>query len=150
MSKVDKAVFCFKNGFNCSQAIFSTYGPDYGIPAESCLKIAENFGGGIVYLGNTCGAVTGAIMVIGAKYGRMKPDEPQTKAIANELGKKFVKKFEKRNNTISCKRLLNFDISTDGKIKEAREKEIFVNCPNYVRDAAEILEDLLNVKFTKL
>jgi C_GCAxxG_C_C family probable redox protein len=144
MTKVKQAVSTVEGDFNCSQAILSTYGPEYGnLDRDACLKIAENFGGGIGYLGNVCGAVTGAIMVIGAKYGRIKSDDSEAKTKSNNLTSEFIKMFKARNNTIICKDLIDFDISTEEKREQAREKKIFDNCPNYVKDAAEILEELL-------
>lgn len=147
MKKVSEAVSMVEGDFNCSQAIFSTYGPEYGnIDRELCLKIAENFGGGIGYLGNVCGAVTGAVMVIGASYGRVKSDDSEAKAKTNKLTNKFIQQFKARNNTIICKELIDFDISTEEKREQARAQKIFENCPNYVKDAAEILEELLTKK----
>ncbi|MFX0170291.1 MAG: C-GCAxxG-C-C family protein [Candidatus Hodarchaeota archaeon] len=144
MKKVSEAVSMVEGDFNCSQAIFSTYGPEnVNIDRELCLKIAENFGGGIGYLGNVCGAVTGAVMVIGASYGRVKPGDYEAKAKTNNLTNKFIQQFKARNNTIICKELIDFDISTKEKREQAREQGIFENCPNYVKDAAEILEELL-------
>jgi C_GCAxxG_C_C family probable redox protein len=144
MTKVNQAVSIVEGDFNCSQAIFSTYGPEFGsLDRDTCLKIAESFGGGIGYLGNVCGAVTGAIMVIGAKYGRIKSDDSVAKTKSNNLTSEFIQRFKARNNTIICKELIGFDISTEEKREQAREKKIFDNCPNYVKDAAEILEELL-------
>jgi hypothetical protein len=48
------------------------------------------------------------------------------------------------NSSISCKGLLGFDISTADGMKVAREEGLFVKlCPKYVKDAAEIIEQLL-------
>jgi len=69
MSRVEEAVSCFADGFSCSQSIVSTYGTEFGVDREKALKISTGFGGGMGRLGGTCGAVTGAIMVIGLKYG---------------------------------------------------------------------------------
>jgi C_GCAxxG_C_C family probable redox protein len=72
MDKVDSAVSSFKEGFNCSQSVFSTYSRLFGLNHEVALKIAQGFGGGFARMGQTCGAVTGAFMVIGLKYGKVK------------------------------------------------------------------------------
>ena len=75
MTNVEDALSLFKNGFRCSQAILSTYGLQFGLDQELALKLASPFGGGMGSLGNTCGAVTGAILVIGLKYGNSKVGE---------------------------------------------------------------------------
>jgi C_GCAxxG_C_C family probable redox protein len=69
-SKVNEAEACFSNGFNCCQSVLSTYGKGLGLGEREALKIASGFGAGIAYMGDICGAVTGAFMVIGLKYGR--------------------------------------------------------------------------------
>lgn len=72
MDKTQKAVDYFNKGFNCSQAIFTAFNEDNGIREETALKMSCGFGAGCGRLGLTCGAVSGAFMVIGMKYGKYK------------------------------------------------------------------------------
>jgi len=51
MSKVERAVSCFEEGFSCAQALFSTYGPQFGLDREVALKVAGAFGSGMGYMG---------------------------------------------------------------------------------------------------
>ncbi len=136
------AVALFNKGFNCAQSILATYGLDSGLNQDTALKIASVFGGGIGRMGETCGAVTGAFMVIGLKCGTTKPDA-KTKIKAYELGGKFIKKFRARNNSILCGELLGFQIASDRKLKPGERGIIKLKCPKYVKDAAEIIEELL-------
>jgi C_GCAxxG_C_C family probable redox protein len=137
MSKVEKAVECFEDGFNCSQAILSTYSPDLGVPSEQALKIASGFGGGM-RIGSTCGAVTGAFMVLGLKFAKGK-DKPYDKII------EFAEKFCKRNKSTDCQTLIGYDIRTEEGMRKATEQRLFRTiCSPLVRDAAEILEEMLN------
>ncbi len=146
MNDIESAVSHFENTkFNCSQAIISTYGPKFGVDQVSCLKISEAFGGGIANLGNICGAVSGALMVIGLAHGRAKDDDLQAKKTSIRLGEEFITKFKMRNNTIMCKELLNFEINTEEKVKLAVEQKVFENCPRFVQDSAEIIEELLHI-----
>ena len=112
MNNVEKAVSLFMKGFRCSQAILSTYGTQCGLETELALKLASPFGAGMGSLGNTCGAVTGAYMVLGLKYGNSKVTEIKKKEKAYEVVKEFVKRFKSRNDTILCRELLNCDLST--------------------------------------
>ena len=57
-SKVNEAVDCFNNGFNCSQAILSTYCEQFGLDKITALKLSCGLGAGMGRLGETCGAVT--------------------------------------------------------------------------------------------
>jgi len=144
MSDVEKTVSLFMKGFRCSQAILSTYGSQFGLEPELALKLASPFGAGMGSLGNTCGAVTGAFMVLGLKYGNTKVSETRKKEKAYQVVKEFVKRFESRNGTIKCSKLLDCDISTPEGRNKAIEKQLFIEvCPKFVKDAAEILENLL-------
>jgi C_GCAxxG_C_C family probable redox protein len=144
MTNVENAISLFKKGFRCSQAILSTYGIQFGLDQELALKLASPFGAGMGSLGNTCGAVTGAFMVLGLKYGNSKVGEMKKKEKTYQIVKEFVEKFKSRNGTIMCKDLLNCDISTfEGRNKAIEEKLFIEICPNLVRDSAEILEELL-------
>jgi C_GCAxxG_C_C family probable redox protein len=144
MSQVEQADSCFEEGFSCSQAVFSTYAPQLGLDRESALKVAGPFGGGMGGLGNTCGAVTGAFMVIGLKHGRLRVDDIETKERVYSLVKEFARRFASRNGSILCRELLGHDISTPEGRSLARDKGLFDTiCPKLVQDAAEIIEQIL-------
>ena len=143
-SKAEEAVACFEKGFVCSQAVFATYAESLGLNSEIALPIADAFGAGMGGMAETCGAVTGAFMVIGLKYGRVHTEDSEAKEKTRRLIKEFVKRFKDRNGSIICKTLLDVDISTDEGMKTANEKGLFdSHCAKFVRDAAEILENLL-------
>jgi C_GCAxxG_C_C family probable redox protein len=144
MSNIDRAVDCFGQGFACSQAILTTYGEPLGLPREQALKLAEGFAGGMAGLGETCGAVTGAFLVIGLKHGRARPDDVEAKLATNRLVREFVRRFEARRGSVKCRDLLGCAIDTPEKLQAARDRKLFTTvCPGFVREAAEILEALL-------
>ena len=144
MSKVELATSCFKEGFACSQALLSTYAEQFGLNREIALKVSGAFGGGMGGMAETCGAVTGAFMVIGLKYAKIKPEDEQATERTNRLVKEFVNRFKSRNGSIICKELVDCDVSTPDGMKTAKEKGVFDNlCPKFVQDAAEIVEQIL-------
>lgn len=144
MEKIDKALSYFLNNFNCSQAVIAAYAEELGMNPEEALKVSCAFGGGMGALGKTCGAVTGALMVIGLKYGKFKPEDTTSKQKTYELTKEFIKRFVEKNDTTECKTLLDEDLSTTQGYQNAKEKGLFENlCPNFVKDAIEILEEIL-------
>jgi C_GCAxxG_C_C family probable redox protein len=143
MGKVDAAVDCFCSGAACSQAIAGTYGPDVGLAREQAMKLASGFAGGM-RLGETCGAVTGAFMVLGLKYAGPDCDQRDRRQPVYDALGEFIDKFQQRNRTVICKQLLGCDISTpDGAQKPTREGLFRTICPDLVKDAAEILEQML-------
>jgi C_GCAxxG_C_C family probable redox protein len=144
MSKVDCAVDCFNRGFNCSQAVLSSFSEELGLDTEVALKVAGAFGGGMGHIGETCGAVTGALMVIGLKYGKIHPEDNAAKEKTYALVQKFATCFKTIHGSIHCKELLDVDISTPEGMQAAREQGLFQKlCPKFVNDAAEIVEQLL-------
>lgn len=143
MDNVDHAVASFQQGFNCAQAILSVYGEQFGLNRETALKLACGFGGGM-RMAETCGAVTGAFMVIGLKHGQASPQDKQSKEKTYRLVREFTDKFESRNGSVLCRELLGCDISTPQGMKAAQQKDLFNTlCPKMVRDATEILEEML-------
>lgn len=144
MDRVERAVSCFKEGFSCSQAMLSTYGPQLGLNHELALKVSGAFGGGMARMGETCGAVTGAFMVIGLKYGNARVEDKQAKERAYSLVREFVDRFKSRNGSIVCRELLGYDISTPEGMKLIKEKKLTTTlCPKFVQDAAEIIAQIL-------
>lgn len=142
MDKVKEAVSAFQEGFNCSQAILGTYGPEYGLSALDALKVSCGFGGGM-RRGDTCGAVTGALMVLGLRYGPKDVTETSAKNDVYSRVTEFCSRYEYRCDSVVCRKLLGCDISTEEGMKKARKNNLFKTvCPRMVETAAEILEEM--------
>ncbi|MCE5229541.1 C-GCAxxG-C-C family protein [bacterium] len=141
--KVEKAAALFEKGFNCAQAVACGCGQGLGLERKQLLAIAGAFGGGMGSTGRVCGAVTGAIMVIGLRCPRLDPKDPIPKQESTRLTRELIKRFEARNGSIQCKDLLGYDLSIPEEAKKAQEQGLFrTKCPLFVKDAAEILEEL--------
>ena len=147
MTKADVARTCFGQGFSCSQAVFSAYAGDYGIDREAALRIAAAFGGGLARSGGPCGAVSGALMVIGLQHGMVSVDAPQAKEHTYRVAQEFVERFRAANGAVDCRELLGHDISTpEGRqaIKDGGLTKAV--CPNLVQSATEILDEMLGAE----
>ena len=144
VNKIDTSISLFNQGFNCAQALLIAYGIELGLNRETALKIATPFGGGMGFMGETCGAVTGAFMIIGLKYGVTTPDRNEKMKTYGLIGR-FVEKFKFSNtvHSIICNELLGFDISSKSALNHNNHNIINEKCPHYVRKAAEILEEIL-------
>lgn len=144
MNNVETAVDLFSKGFVCSQAVLASYSEKFGLDKELALKLATPFGGGIARKGEICGAVNGAIMVLGLKFGVMMPDDRAGRENCYRIINTFFKKFELRHDSIACRELLGLDISDPKEYELIREKNLFTTlCPELVKSAAELLEELL-------
>jgi len=140
-SKVSEALEAFNNGFNCSQAVLSTYCGECGLDKETALKISCGMGVGMARLGSTCGAVTGAYMVIGLKYGSCLPGDAETKEKTFALIQEFDRQFAAKHGTTNCRELLGVDMRHGDKA--IASQQVNSVCPVLVEDAAEILEAIL-------
>jgi C_GCAxxG_C_C family probable redox protein len=144
MNKAEKAVALFKEGFSCSQAVFSAFSKDFGLDRNTSLKISQPFGGGMAHLGEACGAVTGAFMLIGLKYGRTKADDLAARDRTYAKMRQFTDRFKALHCSIQCRCLLGLDLGTEEGMRLAREKNLFQTiCVKYVQDAATIVEEFL-------
>ena len=143
-SRIEEVVKTHGEGFSCAQALLAVYGPELGMDRDTALKITGGFGGGLGRMAGTCGAVTGACMVIGLVHGMVKKADLQQKELSYDYVRKFAEKFRERNKTLECRELMGVDVSTPEGFAAAKEKNISRTvCPKYVQDAAEILEELL-------
>lgn len=144
MDSVDEALDLFELKFNCTQAVFASFSQDFGISKKQALKIGACFGSGM-RKGEVCGACTGALMVIGLKYGQSEIGDIESKLKSDELCVRFLDEFKKHNGSYICNDLLGCDITTPEGVKYALDNNLFIDfCPKMVKSSVEILEKLLN------
>lgn len=144
MDNVEQARSLFLNGYSCSQSVLMTYAELFHLDPETAARIAAPFGGGVARRGNTCGAVNGAFMVLGLKYGHSSADDLESKEKTYQSVQNFISHFKERNGSIRCMELLGLDISTPEGLQYAYDTQLFTTrCPSFVIDAIEILDQLL-------
>lgn len=144
MSRSDHAVEQFRSGLNCSQAVLGEFAEEYGLEPGPALKVACGFGGGMGRTGSTCGAVTGAIMVLGLATGGPDPRALAAKVRAYAQVRELLERFKERHGSTACRDLLGCDISTPDGYEQASQLGLFQSrCPRYVSDAVTILEEIL-------
>ncbi len=143
-SRVEKASETFANGYNCAQAVFSAFSPDYGMEEKDALKTAAAFGSGMARLQEVCGAVTGAFMAFGIANGEVDPSNAITKAATYDQVREFSSRFRVLHGSILCRDILGIDLNTEEGQQTLNEKDLLNTvCAGCVRHAAEITEDLL-------
>jgi len=134
----------YKSRFTCSSAVFSAFSDELGLDPDTAKKIACGFGAGISKSGNICGAVTGAIMVIGLKYGKTVLGDDAATEKTRALVQKFLQEFTERHGSVNCTELLGYNLGKPEEFAQARDNKQFVTkCPELVGDAAAILERIL-------
>lgn len=145
MDKTTKAIDYFRNKFNCSQSVLATFGPEYGLSEDDCLKIATAFGGGMGRQQHICGALTGALMVLGLKYGKGLNDPEEKKRYTYQLTNELFDEFKKVNGSENCLELLDgLDMNNPDDNKKIVERNYYdIRCEKYVSDAVNILAKIM-------
>lgn len=135
MDKSDKAVELFKTGLCCSQAVFCAYAEDFGMDAETAQKVSAGLGGGVGRLREVCGAVTGATLALGLKYG---PDKAAVYPHVQDL----CARFKAECGSIVCRELLEGTGATQGGAPDARTETYYRKrpCVELVRLAASLVD----------
>ena len=143
MNASDQAVDRFRGGCACSQAVLSAYSERFGLDERLALRVAAGFAGGM-RRGATCGAVTGAYMVLGLAHAGADCDTLVGRQTVYAAVRSFGEQFRERNGSLECRELMGCDISTPEGHQRAVEQLLFVTrCPAFVRDAVELVAELL-------
>ncbi len=143
-SRTEQAIQYFAQGFSCSQAVLAAFAPDLGMDADTALKTAQPFGGGMAQKGKTCGAVTGAFMALGLKYGRTRAEDYEARDKTYALMQEFMTRFMAEHGALDCRDLLGYRLDDPEQHALAKKAGLFQDlCPKLVENAADLLEDLL-------
>lgn len=144
MTRKERALGLFKEGFSCSQAVAAVFAEDQGLPVETALRLSQGFGGGMARSAETCGAVTGAIMIVGLKHGRVRAADAEAKDRTYALVQELFRRFRARHGSLLCRDLLGCDVGTaEGRRTADDEKLHDTLCPLLIASAVAILEDIL-------
>lgn len=135
----------FFKGYNCAQSVFCAFCDVTGLDLDTAAKLSSSFGGGMGRLREVCGTVSGALMVLGIARGYSDVTRPELKKDHYHLVQEFAAAFKEKNGSIVCKELLRGVEVKPGSEPEARTPEYYKKrpCPNYVYEAARIVEEML-------
>ena len=112
----------FMQGIDCSQVVAGRFADELEMEESLLRKMSACFGGGM-QCGETCGAVTGALMVLG--LAGKGADEATA----------LMRRFREKNQVLDCANLL--------RLAKERGEERKCHCDRMVYEAVELLEDLL-------
>ena len=133
----------FKENIHCSQIVLGEVAEKLGYSIEDAYKLANPFGGGC-FRGDICGAVSGALIAIGMKYGNDQLGNKEQDSICINKAKQFQDQFIARRQTVICRDLIGYDFSKPEERKAAFETgKITEHCPCLVMDALDILNTIL-------
>jgi C_GCAxxG_C_C family probable redox protein len=143
MNRTEKAVSKFKEGFNCAQSVLHSYADELGLSQDLATKIATGFGAGMGRKQEVCGAVTGALMVIGLMYGRGDGEGKEKQEITYSKVQFFIDSFINEFGTVNCKGLLDGCclLTAEGQ-KAFKDNRLKERCYEYVRASCRILDQI--------
>jgi C_GCAxxG_C_C family probable redox protein len=144
VTKAEKALEKFKAGYNCAQAVVFSYADQLKIDKNTALKIATGFGGGMGRKQEVCGAVTGALMVLGVLYGRGESDGREKLEQTYMKVQEFMDLFSIETGSVNCGKLLDgcLLLTAEGK-KRFVEQKLIEKCYSYVTCACTILDKMI-------
>lgn len=106
-SRAQRAVELFKQGYNCSQAVFAACADLYGITDEAlALRLAASFGGGTGRMRMTCGAANGMFMLAGLHNGSSTPHDNEGKMANYAFVQQLAGDFKAKYGSLVCAELL--------------------------------------------
>lgn len=134
----------FIKGYDCSQVVLRAFANKIGLTEDEANRVSACFGGGMM-MGEVCGAVTGALMVLGLKYGHSKQEKLlEQKEIMIAKSGEFRERFMERYGTVNCRALLGYDVSKPEELEEALSSGRMLDfCPRLVNEAIEILNEII-------
>lgn len=143
--KGERAYELFKDGYNCSQAVFGAFAEELGVDFDTAVKLASGFGGGIGRMREVCGTFTGLTMAASMIYGYNDPKDTETKTELYEKIRALADKFREDNGSIICRELLGLQQAEKSAVPEARTSEYYKKrpCAELCRYAAELLEEFI-------
>lgn len=143
MEKSEQAKELFLSGYNCAQSVLLSFADELKFSKELAQKMAAGFGGGMGKRQETCGAVTGAIMVMGLLKGEQVSNNDELKSEAYAAVKELSRRFEAEFNTTRCRDLIGCDLNTPEGSAKFRDEKIMENvCAGCVQKAVTIVESI--------
>ena len=151
MNNIDKSIYAtkaielFKEGYNCSQAVFLAFEDKLNMDRQTALRLSSSFGGGMGRLREVCGAVSGMFLVAGVLYGYDDPKDYDKKKEHYARIQQLAKEFEALNGSIVCRDLLGLGTEKEGPAPDHRTDEYYKKrpCAELVGMAATIMEQYI-------
>ena len=148
MTRKEKAMAYFRQGYNCAQAVVLAFADLTDMDEATLSRMSCSFGGGMGRLREVCGTVTGMFLVTGLLRGYDGAETGEVKAAHYARIQALAKEFEKQNGSIVCRELLALrQKHRDDPTPEARTEAYYAGrpCVELVGSAAEILENYLAI-----
>lgn len=144
-SRTDMATAKFEEGYNCAQAVLYAFREELQLDGDEALKLACGFGAGMGRKEEVCGAISGAILALGRKFGRGSNDGIEATELTYAKTRELMDAFAGQHGTVICRTLLGgCELTTpEGRERFKQQNLRSTVCVPCVQSAVRILEELL-------
>ena len=129
----------FYKGYNCAQAVVAAFHEELGMTESEAARLSSSFGGGMGRMRETCGAVSGMLLVAGLLWGYGTAGDDEAKAAHYRLVQEMAAKFRERTGSLICRELLGNPPSDPNPTPRTADFYKIRPCAGFVALAAEIL-----------
>jgi C_GCAxxG_C_C family probable redox protein len=140
----EMALARFGEGYNCAEAVLLGLAEGLGLQAEGLPMAATGFGGGMGRQGETCGALTGAILALGLKMGRRQATDLEARENTYAAVSVLLSRFKEIHGALGCRDLIGCDLGTEEGRKKAGELRTHQDiCPKFVATATALAAQIM-------
>lgn len=138
-----RAAALLDEGYHCSQCVFPYLAEQLGMDRAAALRLSAGLGGGCFH-GDSCGAVTGAILGLSMAYGFDQPGDGTQDEILIARVQELERQFMEQTGSLLCRDLLGGYDKADPDVQIP--DEAYRNCGRYCAIACRIADGLLNTR----
>lgn len=152
-SRAQRAVELFKQGYNCSQAVFAACADLYGITDEAlALRLAASFGGGTGRMRMTCGAANGMFMLAGLHNGSSTPHDNEGKMANYAFVQQLAGDFKAKYGSLVCAELLGLAPKGQCEVKLDLDPRPADRTPEYYqkRPCSEMVAEAVRIYLSSI
>ncbi len=128
-----------EQGYHCSQVVAEHIAEEFGLDRDFMVKLTSGHGGGCNH-GDTCGAISAAIMGLSLKYGFTEYAEDVDQIQADNV-RELQARFIEKHGSVLCRDLLNgYDGADPNRVSQ---EDTWDKCGLYCEDAAAIMDEII-------
>lgn len=152
-ARAQRAVELFKNGYNCSQAVFASCADLYDIKDEQlALRLSASFGGGMGRMRMVCGAASGMFMLAGLQNGSATPHDSEGKTANYAFVQQLAGEFKGKYGSLICAELLGLAPKGQCNVKLDLDPHPAERTPEYYekRPCSEMVAEAVRIYLRSL
>ena len=142
MDSSEEVIRLYEEGYDCAQCILKAMEKKLDYDHDTAMRAISSMGMGLLE-GSICGAVVGALAVIGLRYGSASPDM-SNRGVAIIKRAQFLMEFKKRYNGLTCPEIMGLDVRKDEDNLKAFKDGIYDHfCPKLGAYIIDVLNDII-------